>query len=123
MTPLRPDPVELSGRQHAELVAVGISQRHPADLALADVDSSRPEGEQTIDLRPLITVDRWSEVEMQAVLARLRHQRWTTPRDLRTAVRRADRGLLVLIPDQRPPQRFAPEVPDFLRTVAGQRPD
>src|SRR5215468_6391415 len=55
---------------------------------------------------------------MQAVLPGLRHQWRTTPGDLRTAVGRADRGLLVLIPDQRPTQRRAPEVPDRLRTVA-----
>jgi hypothetical protein len=79
--------VELSGRQHAELVAVGIGQDHPADRTLADVDASRPEGEQTIDLRSLITVDSWDEVEMQPVLARPRPQRRTTPRDLRAALR------------------------------------
>jgi hypothetical protein len=38
-------------------------------------------------------------------------------------VRRADRGLLVLVPDQRPAQRLAPEVPDLLRAVARQRSD
>ncbi|MFG2196774.1 SDR family oxidoreductase [Streptomyces sp. NPDC048639] len=35
----------LPGRQHRELVALGIGHGHPADLALANVDSSRPEGE------------------------------------------------------------------------------
>ena len=38
-------------------------------------------------------------------------------------MRRTDRGLLVPVPDQRPSQRFAPEVPDFRRTVTSQRPD
>src|SRR3954452_23854124 len=80
-----PDPVALSGGQHTELVAIGIGHHHPADLALADVDSSRPEGDETIDLRSLITVHRWCEVEMQPVLPRLRPQRRTAPRDLRTA--------------------------------------
>ena len=32
-----------------------------------------------------------------------------------------DRGLFVLIPDQRPSERVAPEVPDRSRTVAGDR--
>src|SRR4051794_27648921 len=108
-------------RQHTELVAIGIGHHHPADLALAHLDSSRPEGDETIDLRSLITVQRWCEVEMQPVPPRLRPQRRTTPRDLRTAARRADRGLLVLVPDQRPAQRLAPEVPDLLRTVARDR--
>jgi hypothetical protein len=45
-------------------MAIGIGHHHPADLALADVDSIRPEGDETVDLRLLITVDRWGEVEM-----------------------------------------------------------
>ena len=77
-------------------------------------------GDETVDLRLLITVGRWSEVEMQPVLPGLRRHRRTAPRDLRTAGRRLDRGLLVLVPDQRPAQRLAPEVPDLLRTVTGQ---
>src|SRR5271166_6213392 len=104
-------------------MAIGIGHDHPADLALADVDTRRPEGGQTVDLRLLITVDGWSEVEMQPVLSGLRHQRRAAPGDLRTAVWRANRGLLVLIPDQRPAQRFAPEVPDLPRTLAGKRSD
>src|SRR5450631_3740971 len=110
------------GRQHTELMAIGICQDHPADVALADVDASRPEGDETVDLRLLITVDSWSEVEMQPVLPGLRHQRRTAPRDLRTAARRADRGLFVLVPDQRPAQRLAPEVPDRLRPSHASAP-
>jgi hypothetical protein len=49
-------------------MAIGIGHDHPADLALADVDASRPEADETVDLRVLITVDRWSEVEMQPAL-------------------------------------------------------
>ena len=60
---------------------------------------------------------------MQPVLAGLRAHRRAAPGDLRAAVRRLDRGLLVLVPDQRPAQRLAPEVPDRLRAVAGQRAD
>src|SRR5260221_124153 len=115
--------VALSRGQHTELMAVGIGHDRPADLALADVDASCPEGDETVDLRLLITADGWSEIEMQPVLPGLRHQRRTAPGDLRAAARRADRGLLVLIPDQRPAQRLAPEVPGLLRTVARERSD
>ena len=52
--------------------------------------------------------------------AGLRPHRRTTPRDLRAAARRLDRGLLILVPDQRPAQCLAPEVADLLRAVAGQ---
>jgi hypothetical protein len=38
-------------------MAVGIGHDHPVDLALADVDASRPEGDEAVDLRLLITVD------------------------------------------------------------------
>src|SRR5438093_10361768 len=65
--------------QHTELVAIGIGHDHPADLALADVDASRPEGDEPVDLLVLVTVDGWSEVEMQPVLPGLRHQRRTAP--------------------------------------------
>ena len=58
---------------------------------------------------------------MEPVLPDLRRKR-RTPGDERTgAVRRADRGFFVLIPDQRPSERFAPEVPDLARTVARDR--
>src|SRR5689334_20933445 len=99
-------------------MAIGIGHDHPAHFALPDVDACGPEGEQTIDLRLLIAVDGWGEVEMQPVLAGLRHQWRAAPGDLRAAVRCTDRGFLILIPDQRPAQRLAPEVPGLLRTVA-----
>jgi len=117
------DLVGLSGGQHTELMAIRVGHHYPADLALADVDASRSEGDETVDLSLLVTVGRWSEVEVQPVLPGLRHQWRTAPRDLRTAARRADRGLLVLVPDQRPSQRLAPEVPDPLRAIARQRPN
>src|SRR5260370_13725011 len=104
-------------------MAIGIGHDHPANLALTDVNTSRPERHEMVDLRLLITVDGWSEVEMQPVLPGLRRQRRTAPGDLRTAARRANRGLLVLIPDQRPAQRFTPEVPDLLRTFGRERSD
>src|SRR5437867_182955 len=60
---------------------------------------------------------------MKPVLADLWGKRWT-PSDGRTgAVRRADRGFFVLIPNQRPAKRCAPEVADFPRTVARDRPE
>jgi hypothetical protein len=34
------------GGQHTELMAIGIGHDYPADLALADVDASRPEGDR-----------------------------------------------------------------------------
>jgi len=64
-----PDLVGLPGWQHTELIAIGVGHHHPPDLALADVDASRPEGDETVDLRLLITVDGWSEVEVQPVLS------------------------------------------------------
>ena len=76
----------LPGRQHAELMAIGIGHHHPADVALTDVDARRAEGDQTVDLRLLVAVDRGSEVEVQAVLPGLRLERRTTPGDLRPPV-------------------------------------
>jgi len=43
--------------QHTEFTAIRIGHGHPADLALADAGASRPEGDQTVDLRLLVTVD------------------------------------------------------------------
>jgi hypothetical protein len=57
---------------------------------------------------------------MEPVLGDLRHERRTTPGDHWTgAVGGADRGFFVLVPDQRPSERFAPEVirpPAYRRT-------
>src|SRR5579872_4724509 len=59
---------------------------------------------------------------MEPLLARLRHQRRTVPLDLRPrAIGRLDGRLLVLIPDQRPSERFAVEAPEGPRTVAVDR--
>src|SRR4051812_18346343 len=60
---------------------------------------------------------------MPSVLVRLLVHRRATPADLRSALRGLDRRLLVLVPDQRPAQRLAPEVADGGQTVAGQRAD
>src|SRR6266700_4900528 len=60
---------------------------------------------------------------MDPLLARLRHQRRTAPRDLRArTIRRLDRGLLVLIPDQRPSERFAVEATEGPCAIAVDRP-
>ena len=55
---------ELSRGQHAKPTAIGIGHDHPADLVLADADTSRPEGDQTVDFFLLVAVGGWSEVEM-----------------------------------------------------------
>jgi ABC-type phosphonate transport system ATPase subunit len=102
-TLLRPDAGHaLSRGQHAELTAIGIGHGHPADLALAGVDAGRPEVGQTAGLPLLITVNGRSKIETQPALSGLRHHSLSVPGDLRTAPRRADRGLEALIPDQRP---------------------
>ena len=67
-------------------MTIGIDHDHPAHLALADVDASRPKGEKTLDLCLLITAERWSDVEVQPVLAGLRCQRRPTPGELRSII-------------------------------------
>ena len=99
------------GVKHTELIAIGIGHDDPADFALASVDPVRPEGDETLDLRLLITVGGRGNVEVQPVLPGLRRARVTAPVDLRAAVRRLDRGLLVLVPDQRPAQRVLQKYP------------
>ena len=113
--------LDLSGVHDTEFMAIGIGHYHPADLALTDVDARCPEVDETVDLPLLITVDRWSDVVMQPVLPGLWPQWRTTPGDLGTTTRRANRRLLVLVPDQGPAKRLAPEVPDVLRAVARKR--
>jgi hypothetical protein len=110
----------LSRVQHTELVAIGIGHDHPVDIALTDVDTSRAKGTQAIYLPALITLVR-TDVEMKPVLCQLRRNRRTPGNERAGTVRRADRGFVVLIPDQRPPERFTPEVPDFSRTIARDR--
>ena len=81
------------------------------------------EADEAVDLGLLIAVRRWCDIEMQPVLRSRRRRQLAAPGDLRAAVRRANRGLLVLVPHQRPAQRFAPEIPDLLRAVARDRAD
>src|SRR5712691_2105943 len=111
----------LAGAQYTELVVIGIGHDHPIDLALADVDSSRPKGNEAVKFDSLINVAAPIDVQMEPVLPDLRGKR-RTPGDERTgAVRRADRGFFILIPDQRPSKRLAPEASDLPRTVARDR--
>src|SRR5215203_4228706 len=113
----------MCGCQGRKLIANGIGHGHPADFRWPDFDASRPKRDETIHLRLLITANRWCDVETQPVLTCPRHQWRTTPGDLRATTRRLDRGLLVLVPEQRPAQRLAPEVTHLLRTVAVHRSD
>ncbi len=112
----------LSGGQDAELVVIGIGHDHPTDLTLADIDSICPEDNETVDLR-LLTVELcWSDVEMHTVFPVLRDWRRATPGDERTgSVRCAYSGLIVLIPNQRPSEGSAPELPDVPSPVAVDR--
>src|SRR5436190_1435502 len=64
-----------------------------------------------------------AELDVQPVPPHPRHQWRTAPRDLRSSMGRTDRGLLVLVPDQRLAERLAPEVAHLLRPVTGQGPD
>ena len=50
----------------------------------------------------------------------LRRQGRTAPADLGSAVRRLDRGLLILVPHQRPGQCLGPENPNLPGAVAGE---
>ena len=111
----------LAGARHPELVVIGIGHDDPIDLALADVDPGRPQSGQAIHLCSLIDVVGRSDVEMKPVLPDLRGERRTPGDERPGAVRRAYRGFLVLIPDQRPSKRLAPEVADLPRTVARDR--
>ena len=59
------------------------------------------------------------EGEALPVPALLRCERWAAPGDLRAAGRGLDRGLLVLVPDERPAERLRPEVADLSAAVTG----
>jgi hypothetical protein len=54
--PLKPRASAEPLAKHTELVAIGIGHDHPADLALADVDARRPEGDETVGLRSLVVL-------------------------------------------------------------------
>src|SRR5581483_7770159 len=114
---LRP-PECLAGGQHTEFVALRIGHHHPVDVPLSDVDPGRAKGHEALDFRSLIAVSGRGDIEMEPVLGDLGRRR-RAPSDLRTAaVGRADRRLAILIPDQRPSERLAPEVTDLRRAFA-----
>jgi hypothetical protein len=118
----RHGPRLIAWRQHTELVVVGIGHDDPIDISLADVDPPRPQRDESVDFCSLIAVGRRSDVEMESVLPGFGVQRGAAPRDHRSGeVRCADRGLFVLIPDQRPTERGAPEVSDLAGPVTGDR--
>src|SRR5579871_4949588 len=106
-----------------ELVAVDIGEHDRTGAAVTGVEGRRAERKEVIERG--LHADPWlrSDVEMEPLLAPLRHQRRTVPLDLRPrAIGRLDGRLLVLIPDQRPSERFAVEAPEGSRTVAVNRP-
>ena len=76
---------ELSGWQHSELVAVGIGQHDGA--IPADLEPRGAEGDHPVDLRLLIAVNRWSEVEALPVPCLFGVQGRSSPGDLRAATR------------------------------------
>src|SRR6478672_3971568 len=100
----------------AELVAIRVSQHNVA--ALVVLEPSGPKADQTLDLRFRIATGQ-SEVEALSVPLHTWGNGRTSPRDFGAAMRRLDRGLLVLVPHQRPAQRLAPEQTDPPGTVAG----
>jgi len=114
--------LRLSRSQHTELVVVGVGHDHPGDVALPDVDTRRSECGDAVDFILVIDFVGRGDVEMQAVLAELPHQRRSTPLDDRTgAVSGTDRSLLVLIPNQWPAEYFAPELADLARSIGVDR--
>ena len=67
----------LLGGEDAELVALGIGQHHPGLVALTDVDVTRPEGDDAVDLGPLVV---GPEVEVDDG-TRLADGRWLMSRN------------------------------------------
>ncbi|CAM5721400.1 hypothetical protein SHIRM173S_09110 [Streptomyces hirsutus] len=68
-------------------MAVGIGHHHPVDLAPADVDVRRPEGDETVDLCLLITVGGCGKVGKCSRSSRSSASAAAPPRDLRAASR------------------------------------
>src|SRR5712692_10500397 len=99
-----------SRRQHAELVAIGVGHDHPRDVSLTDINAFGADRDEPVDLDSLIAIGRGRDVQMQSILRRLgvaagrpKGDEWTF------AVRCADRGVSVLVVNQRPTDRLAPE--------------
>src|SRR4051812_25006985 len=87
-----------------ELAAVGIGQLDGTDSDAAKPRRTQPN--QSIDLNPEVAVGH--EIEALPIPPQLRRQRRAAPRDLRTTLRGLDRGLLILIPHQKPTQHPPP---------------
>ncbi len=85
-------------------------------------ESCGPQGDQPVDLRSLVTVGQDEIEALPNPPIRGGHGR-ASPCDLGAAVRRLDRGLLVLVPHQRPAQRLAPKEADLPVAVAGELPE
>src|SRR6476620_3337685 len=99
--------------QHAELVALGVGEHDPRDIALPDVDPPGSECDETLDLRILLAVDRWCDVEMQPVLPRLgRAGVWAERHERSSSVGCSDGGVAVLVVHDRPPGGLTPEPAD-----------
>jgi hypothetical protein len=73
-----------SGTAQAELVALGVGQDEPAPGTLPDVHLPRAKGEQPVELRRLIAIDRF-DVKVQPVLGELRPVRHEPEVDLERA--------------------------------------
>src|SRR6266513_4164633 len=100
-------------RQHAELVALGVGQHNPRDIALPDVDPPGSECAETLDFRILVTVGRRCDVEMKAVLPGLgRAGGWAERHEGTSSVRLSDSGVAVLVVDDRPAGGLTPEPAD-----------
>ena len=109
----------LSGCQHPEFIAVGISHGYPADFVLANFDASRAERHETVDLR---LADHRAAGGARSKRSRSLPVLGINGGPLQV-IFEPPLGDWIAVSwswsaDQWPPQRFAPEVPDLLRTVA-----
>ena len=122
----RPAPTGSAPRGGKTSTADHVGQRARAPTGPArprTIRARRTEGDQAVDLRLLIAAGRRSEVEVQPVLARLRRQR-RPPHVMSGRRAGADRGLLVLVPDQRPPRAALQKYPTSAnrRTTSRREP-
>ena len=97
--------------EHAELVAVGVGHPHLLGVLAAAVEEGGAEADERP--RPPSPCPRrraGRRASGGAPCRDLGASGGPAPGDLRAAPRRLDRGLLVLVPDERPAERRAPEV-------------
>lgn len=65
--------LDITGTEDAELIALRVGQDSPRDvITLTNVNASRTESFQTVDLCVPVLARVWREVDMQSVLGRLR---------------------------------------------------